>query len=160
MSPIEIPIPSISGEAAVGPLDYARASTNLRLARGLAGGVLGAVTGAVGTSLGTLPPQRSWYLGGAHSIHAHAPGTATGDAFWMVRAELTKGTPLIRPIIFADVGWAGDRAELMASSGRYRAVGVGAAALDGLVRLDLSHALSRALDAPRRWSLDLFVEVR
>lgn len=151
---------SISGEAAVGPLDYARASTNLRLARGLAGGVLGAVTGAVGTSLGTLPPQRRWYLGGVHSIHAHAPGAATGDAFWMARAELTKGTPLIRPMIFADVGWAGDRAELMASSGRYRAVGVGAAALDGLVRLDLSHALSRALDAPRRWSLDLFVEVR
>lgn len=76
----------------------------------------------------------------------------------MSRAEVTKGFPLIRPVLFADWGWAGDRALLSRVNPREHlwAAGVGAALFDGLVRFDVS----RALGERRGWSVDLFVEVR
>lgn len=147
---------TFKAEAAGGELDYGRGSGELRLAQGLGRGVVGAVTGAAGGSVGDLPPQRLWYLGGAQTIHAHEPGLAAGDAFWMGRAELTKGLPLLRPIIFGDVGWTGDRRDFTTSKTRYLAAGLGVAALDGLLRVDLS----RALDSSKRWSFDIFIEVR
>ncbi len=145
----------LKAEAAGGELNYVRASLEMRLAHGLGRGLLGSLSGGAGSSLGELPPQRGWYLGGAQTVHAHRVGAAAGDAFWMARAELTKGIPLIRPIIFADIGWAGDR-RAWNSTDRLLAAGVGAAALDGLLRFDVS----RALDASRRWSFDVFVELR
>ncbi len=147
---------TLRADGAGGELGYGRAFTELRLAHGLGRGVLGAVTSAAGTSVGTVPPQRLWYLGGAHTIHAHPAGAASGDAFWMTRAELTKGLPMIRPILFADLGWAGDRRDWTTTRERYWAAGLGAAALDGLVRFDVS----RAIDRSRRWQVDLFIEVR
>lgn len=146
---------ALKAEAAGGETNYARASLEMRLARGLGRGLLGSVSGGAGSALGELPPQRGWYLGGAQTVHAHRVGAAAGDAFWMARAELTKGIPLIRPIIFADIGWAGDR-RAWNSTDRLLAAGFGAAALDGLLRFDVS----RALDASRRWSFDVFVELR
>jgi hypothetical protein len=143
-------------EAAGGETDYGRASTELRLAQGFGRNAVASVTAAGGSSTGELPPQRLWYLGGAHSIHAHRPGVASGDAFWMTRAEVAKGFPMIRPVIFADLGWAGDRRDWLTTRERYWAVGIGASALDGLFRFDIS----RALDATKRWSLDVFLELR
>jgi hypothetical protein len=143
-------------EAAGGETGYGRASTELRLAHGFGRNAVASVTGGAGTSTGELPPQRQWYLGGAHSIHAHRPGVARGDAFWMARTEIAKGFPMIRPVIFADLGWAGDRRDWLTTRERYWAAGVGASALDGLFRFDVS----RAMDATRRWSLDIFLELR
>ncbi len=147
---------TIRGDGAGGTFVYGRGSAEVRLGLGLGRGVLGSITSAVGSSVGDVPPQRLWYLGGAHTIHAHRPGAARGNSFWMTRAELTKGLPLIRPIIFGDLGWAGGRSEFLTSRERYWAAGFGAAALDGLVRFDVS----RAMDATRRWQVDLFIEVR
>ncbi len=143
-------------EGADGPASYGRAAIDLRLAQGLFERTTLSVTGAAGTSIGTLPSQRHWYLGGAQTIHAHRPGTMSGDGFWFARAELTRGMPLIRPILFADVGWAGDRRDWLTSRDRLSAAGIGAAALDGLVRVDLS----RSLDGTKRWSFDIFLELR
>jgi hypothetical protein len=147
---------TLKGEGAGGERDNGRGSVELRLARGLGRGVLGAVTGAAGGSLGELPAQRLWYLGGPLSIHAHHPGAASGNAFWMGRAEITKGLPIVRPIIFGDVGWAGDRSTFATSARRLWAAGFGVAALDGLLRFDVS----RALDDSKRWTFDIFIEVR
>lgn len=143
------------GEGAGGELGYGRASAEFRLAQGLGDARSATLTAAGGSSVGTLPVQRGWYLGGAQTIHAHRVGAAVGDAFWMARAELTKGMPLIRPILFADAGWAGDR-NAWNSTDRLFAAGIGMAALDGLLRFDLS----RAMDASNRWSFDVFLEVR
>ena len=143
-------------EAAGGETEYGRASTELRLAHGFGRNAVASLTSAAGTSTGELPPQRLWYLGGAHTIHAHRPGVASGDAFWMARAEVAKGFPMIRPVIFADLGWAGDRRDWLTTRERHWAAGIGASALDGLVRFDIS----RALDASKRWSLDIFMELR
>lgn len=148
----------LSLEAAGGELGYGRAATELRLARGLGRGVLGTISGAAGSSIGTLPAQRQWHLGGAQTIHAHRVGALSGDAFWFGRAELTKGLPLIRPVLFADWGWAGDRDGLAQVHPRRHlwAAGMGAAFLDGLVRVDVARALGRR----DGWSVDLFLEVR
>ncbi len=147
---------TLRGEGARGERGYGRASVDLRLARGLGGWGLGAVTTAAGGSVGALPPQRAWYLGGPQTVHAFAPGTARGDAFWMARAEYTKGLPLIRPIIFGDVGWAGDRRQWRSAQERLLAAGVGASVFDGLLRVDLS----RTMDGSKRWSFDIFLEMR
>jgi len=144
-------------EGAGGELGYGRAATEVRFANGFGGAVV-SLTGAAGTSVGTLPSQRGWYLGGAQTIHAHPVGARAGDAHWMGRLELTKGWPLIRPVLFADWGWAGDRETLahVAPRDHLWAAGVGAAFLDGLVRFDIA----RALDSRKGWSADLFIEVR
>lgn len=143
-------------EGAGGETSYGRGAVDLRLARGFGRGATAVLSGAAGTSVGEVPPQRLWYLGGAHSIHAHRAGVARGDGFWMARAELSRGIPMIRPTIFADLGWAGDRRDWLTTRERYWAAGIGAAALDGLMRFDVS----RALDASKRWSLDVYVEIR
>jgi hypothetical protein len=143
-------------EAADGAASYGRGSLELRMAQGFGRSTTLSITGAAGSSLGELPPQRHWYLGGAHTIHAHRPGAASGDGFWFARAELTRGMPLIRPILFADLGWAGDRRDWLTSRERLWAAGIGGAALDGLLRFDIS----RALDGSRRWTLDVFLELR
>jgi hemolysin activation/secretion protein len=103
-----------------------------------------------------LPAQRGFYLGGPQTVHAHRVASASGNAFWFARAELTRGTPIIRPTLFADLGWAGDRAMFTQSSAEIAAVGIGAAALDGLVRFDIS----RAVRGGNRWGFDLFIDLR
>ncbi len=147
---------TVRAEGAGGERGYGRGSLEMRLAHGLGGRTVGALTGAAGASVGELPLQRHWQLGGAQTIHAHRAGSVSGDAFWLARAELTNGFPLVRPTLFADIGWAGDRREWQAPTRTYRSVGLGIALLDGLLRLDLS----RALDSSQRWSVDLFVEIR
>lgn len=148
----------VRAEGATGELSYGRAWGELRLAHGLGRGTMGALTSAVGTSTGTLPAQRLYYLGGAHTLHADRAGALAGDAFWLARTEVSRGWPLIRPVLFADWGWAGSRDELFktARPDHRWSVGLGAAIFDGVLRLDLS----RSMEAPHRWALDLFVDVR
>jgi hemolysin activation/secretion protein len=123
---------------------------------GLPRGIQSALTLAGGTSVGTLPPQRLWYLGDAYTVRGYRSGEISGDAFWIARAELSKGHPLLRPAIFADAGWAGARTNVARQDAPLVGVGAGATALDGLVRLDISHGLQRE----RRWRADFYFEVR
>jgi hypothetical protein len=143
-------------EAATGAASYGRAMTDLMVTRGLGSRTLATITGAAGSSVGDVPIQRFWYLGGAHTIHAQPAGALAGDAFWLARAELTRGNPLVRPILFGDVGWAGPRSEWATSYRPLNAVGAGLAMLDGLVRLDVSRPVTRA----NNWRVDLYFEVR
>ena len=84
------------------------------------------------------------------------PGAMSGDGYWFARAELSRGWPIFRPLLFADLGWAGDRDEWLTTRERQWAAGIGGAALDGLIRVDIS----RALDRSKRWSFDVFLELR
>jgi len=147
---------SFRGEAASGPVDYGRGLVELRLGRGLGERSAAALTAAAGGSRGVLPPQRSFYIGGPQTVHAQRVGSVSGNAFWFARAEITRGTPIIRPTLFADVGWAGDRALFRDSHVKVAAVGIGAAALDGLVRFDVS----RSVRGGQRWGFDLFIDLR
>jgi len=142
-------------EAARGRDNYARGMTELTVAHGF--GSTGQIkfTGASGYSLGDLPVQRLWYLGGPYTVHSYRAGSVAGDAFWMGRAQIASGQPVFRPVVFGDIGRAGQRDQFTSAS-PISAAGAGFAALDGFVRFDVSRAISPA----RQWRLDLYFEIR
>lgn len=136
--------------------EHARLMTEITVVRGIGDRWSATITGGAGASAGTLPTQRLWYLGGAHTVRGHRAGTAAGDAFWLARSELAFGHPLVRPAIFFDVGWAGDRRQWDSPGKPLTGVGIGASALDGLLRLDVS----RGLTHDRLTRLDFYFELR
>jgi hypothetical protein len=128
-------------EAAAGAFDYARASMELTVSRALLRNVDGALTGAAGTSGGEMPVQRWWYLGGAHTIRGQPVGAVAGNSFWMSRAELGSSFVLARPVLFADVGWAGDRSDFNAPGRPLSGAGAGVSVLDGMLRFDVAKGI-------------------
>lgn len=134
---------------------YGRAAVQLGLTRSL-GLFSGALQLSGGGSLGQLPAQRGFYLGGTRTLSGLSFGTAGGDAFWLARAEVSRGVPLIRPVLFADLGWAGARSDWRSGYRPLSDVGIGLRALDGLVRVDVA----RALYPVSRTRLSLAIERR
>jgi hypothetical protein len=128
-------------EAAAGTFDYARASADLTVSRALLARVDGSLTVAGGTSGGALPVQRWWYLGGAHTVRGQPTGAVAGNSFWMGRAEFGSSFVLVRPVVFADIGWAGDRGDFGNPGQPISGVGAGVSALDGMIRFDLAKGI-------------------
>jgi len=143
-------------ESGTGKTSYGRAMTELTLSHGFGANALFALTGAAGSSLGALPTQRWWFLGSPYTVHGQRAGAAAGSAFWLGRAEFSDGFPLVRPVVFADVGWAGPRDRFAIDSRAISGAGVGAAILDGLIRLDVS----RGVRPTHGWRADLYLEIR
>jgi hemolysin activation/secretion protein len=125
--------------------------------RGIGNGAV-ALTVAGGTSVGVLPIQRNWFLGGTHTVRGLRPGTGVGDAFWLARAEAGYGFSAVRPVIFGDIGWAGDRASWSDVGTPLSGVGAGFSILDGLVRFDVARGLQPA--GQRGWRVDAYLEGR
>jgi hypothetical protein len=134
---------------------YGRAALDLTASTGIAGGAA-SVTLAGGSAVGTLPTQRYWFLGGSQTVRGQGPGRETGDAFWLARIELARGTALMRPTLFSDFGWAGDRHDWQKIGLPMSGVGAGFSVLDGLVRFDVA----RGLNPDRVWRVDTYVEAR
>ena len=147
-------------EAAAGTFDYTRGALDLTLSRGLGGGFEAAVTGSAGTSGGALPPQREWFIGGAHTVRGQRPSLTqpgqVGNSYWLGRAELGKQFMVVRPSVFGDLGWAGDRSDWSHPGRPVSGAGIGASILDGLFRADLS----RGIWPRKRTLLDLYFEAR
>lgn len=143
-------------ETATGKQSYARGMSELTVSRGLLSNALFSITGAAGTSAGMLTTQRLWFLGGPYTVHGQPAGAAVGDAFWLGRAELSQGYPLVRPIVFADVGWAGARKTFAQSAHKISGAGIGASMLNGLIRLDVS----RGIRPNGTWRADFYLEIR
>ncbi|HYD51166.1 MAG TPA: hypothetical protein VEA99_01015, partial [Gemmatimonadaceae bacterium] len=136
-------------------IGYGRAAFDATVTRGL-GPVALALTGMAGSALGELPVQRHWYLGGAYTVRGQRPGAASGDAFWMGRAELGAEHRVARSLLFADIGWAGDR-RLWREVGRpLSSVGAGISLVDGLVRFDVA----RGIWPEEQWRVYSYVEAR
>ncbi|HET7551035.1 MAG TPA: hypothetical protein VFK04_07080 [Gemmatimonadaceae bacterium] len=131
----------LRAELGTGTFDYTRGSVEATVSHAIGEKLVGALTGSAGASGGTLPVQRLWYLGGPFTVHGQGPGTAVGDAYWFGRAELGWGTSKLRPIVFGDIGWAGDRHDWRNPGRPISGAGVGASVLDGLIRFDLSHGI-------------------
>lgn len=142
-------------EGATGANDYGRVMLETVSSKGL-GPVIASVTAAGGTSEGELPAQRQFFLGGLHSVRGLQPGTMTGSAFWMSRAELGTNKMAARPVVFGDFGWAGNREDWGKFGRPMTGVGVGMSFLDGLARIDLARGIHP------RWAtrLDLYLEAR
>lgn len=141
-------------EAAKGDSMYARAALDVTASHGL-GPLAAAITVAGGSSAGRLPPQRRWYLGGSQTVRGQSPDTAqTGNAFWLTRAELGESGTGVRPAIFADLGWVGDRDKLRDVGRPMSGVGAGVSFLDGLFRFDVA----RGLYPRKQYRVDLYLE--
>jgi hypothetical protein len=150
----------LRGEAAAGTFDYSRGALDATLSRGFGSGFSAALTGSAGYSGGALPPQRSWYIGGSHTVRGQRPSLTepgqSGNSYWLGRGELGKQFTVARPSIFYDVGWAGDR-DTWSHPGRpVSGAGAGVSFLDGLFRMDVS----RGIWPRQRTLLDLYFEAR
>ena len=136
-------------------IGYGRAAFDATVSRSL-GPVAAAITGMAGSSVGELPVQRHWYLGGAYTVRGQRPGVASGNAFWMARAEMGADTKAVRHLLFADMGWAGDRRAWGEVGRPLSSVGAGWSFLDGLVRFDVA----RGIHPEKQWRVNSYVEAR
>jgi hypothetical protein len=138
---------------------YARGAADITVSHGLPWQLMGAVTLSGGTTAGTVPVQRLWYLGGAQSVRGQRPDTSlSGNSYWLTRTELAYDIGGVRPSLFGDIGWTGDR-ELLYNNQLGRpmsGVGAGASFMDGLFRFDVA----RGLYPQERWRVDMYVEAR
>ena len=135
---------------------YGRGAMDLTVSQGFPRGAA-ALTLSGGTSVGELPPQRRWYLGGAHTVRGQRADTAvTGNAFWLTRLELGGRLQAARPVVFGDLGWVGSRTAWRDVGRPMSGAGVGVSILDGLVRFDLS----KGIQPVRRVRFDMYVEAR
>jgi hypothetical protein len=146
---------SLRAEGAGGEAEYGRFMAEQSLVRGFGSRIV-ATFAAAGTSVGDLVPQCMWYLGGGPTLRGYRAGETAGNAFWFGRSELARGSPMVRPAVFFDVGWAGDREAWKVSPGILRGAGAGITAMDGLARLDVARGLSHG----GRWRADLYFELR
>jgi hypothetical protein len=137
---------------------YGRAALDLTASHGLGNGAA-ALTLAGGSSLGVLPPQRYWYLGGTWTVRGERPGLGNavgGNAFWLARSEVAYGLGVLRPVLFADLGWAGDRTKWRDMGRPLSGVGAGTSIMDGLIRFDVA----RGIYPEKQWRLNAYVEGR
>jgi len=135
---------------------FGRGALDLTFTQGF-GAFAAALTVSGGTSAGVLPAQRRWYLGGAHTVRGQRADTAqSGNAYWLGRLEAGRAMQGLRPVVFGDLGWTGDRTMWRDVGRPLSGVGVGASMLDGLIRLDLS----RGLHPRKQFRLDMYVEAK
>ena len=143
-------------EAVTGSRDFLRGMFDATVSHGLTSKFDGALTLAGGTSAGHVPIQREWFLGGSQTVRGEPAGAAIGDAFWMSRVELGSSFVGARPVVFYDVGWAGDRHDFSNPGRPISGAGVGASFLDGLVRFDVA----RGIYPEKKIRANLYVEAR
>lgn len=143
-------------EAAAGDFDYSRASLQSTVSHGLTRYFDGALTAGAGTSGGALPIQKQWFLGGVRTVRGQRPGADVGNAFWLSSVELGTSAAGIRKVVFADMGWAGDRNNFAHPGRPLSGAGVGVSFLDGLVRVDAA----RGIYPEKKIRSNLYVEAR
>lgn len=147
---------AVRAEGAGGEARFGRFMAEQSLMQGFGQRVQATLSAGAGISVGDLPPQRLWYLGGGQTLRGYRAGELAGNAFWLGRVELARGSSLFRPAVFFDIAWAGDRDTWAHSFGTRRGVGTGITTLDGVARLDVA----RGLDGGGRWRLDLYFDLK
>jgi hypothetical protein len=137
---------------------YGRAALDLTGSHGIGTGAA-SVTLAAGSSVGVLPTQRFWFLGGTQTVRGQRPGLApgqAGNAFWLARGEVAYGLGALRPVVFGDLGWAGDRTKWRDIGQPLSGVGVGTSIMDGLVRFDVA----RGIYPEKGWRVNAYLDAR
>ena len=143
-------------EAATGDQSYGRGMVDMTFTNSLFRGVDGALTLGAGYSGGDVPLQRQWFLGGSQSVRGQTAGVARGDAFWMGRVELGTNAVGARPVVFYDIGWAGNRNRFTDPGKPISGAGIGVSFLDGLARFDVA----RGIYPEHKIRANLYLEAR
>jgi hypothetical protein len=79
-----------------------------------------------------------------------------GNSYWLTHLEVGRGSVAARRVLFADVGWAGDRKSWNAMGRPASGVGAGLSMLDGLVRIDLA----RGVYPRQQWRFGTYLEAK
>ena len=143
-------------EGAVGDSAYGRGALDLTASHGL-GRLATSLTVAGGSSVGALPPQRYWFLGGSQTVRGQSPDTAqSGNAFWLTRLEVGSSNAGVRPMVFGDLGWTGDRTKMTQNIHPMSGAGAGVSFLDGLIRFDVA----RGIYPRKQFRVDMSLEAK
>lgn len=136
-----------------GDFEYLRTSLLGRLALPLPLELRLGLEVAGGTSTGTLPAQRTWYLGGPRTLRGYGPRVLAGSDFVRGRVEVQRTAPFGAVSVFGDAGWAGRR-ELWSTDDALYSIGLGVSILDGLFRLDGAYGMRD----PTGFRLDAYLD--
>lgn len=131
----------LGAEAGTGSsFDYLQPRVTIKARLDLGRHAAMALRSRAGWTAGDVPAQRAWRLGGLETVRGYQHGVRQGDSYWTARLELTYRRPVLRPVAFADFGWAGDVEDWPSGSGRNDVIwsaGGGVSFLNGLFRSDL-----------------------
>jgi hypothetical protein len=108
------------------------------------------LNGWAGAGAGDSVPQREFRLGGTHTLRGYEAGTFRGPSAYAASVDVSLRRRGLSPVVFADVGQSSTRGVTFRGDPRV-SVGVGLAALGGLVRVHVARPL--ASGAP--WRFDL-----
>lgn len=95
------------------------------------------LTGRGGVTTNDPLPQSAFRLGGLKTVRGFNYGTYTGQAFWSAQGDWTPLKGDVRPVLFVDVGQAGDLDDVFAQRPLVGA-GVGLSFFNGILRFDFS----------------------
>jgi len=85
-----------------------------------------------------VPFQRLWGLGGLETVRGFIFGSQRGNSFWLAQLELSPKRKSITPVIFGDVGWAGDTSDWPNDiNDPLWSLGIGASFFYGVFRTEL-----------------------
>ena len=144
---------TLRGEAAVGDARYARGLATLGWTA-LLGNWLGVgVRGSFGLASRDAPPDALFHPGGTRSLRAFRGGARSGEAVWLLRAEVGAGVAAARWVAFTDLGRAGARDDIPWAPDA-ASVGSGVSLLDGILRLDLARAVRGGDD----WRIHFYLD--
>ena len=85
--------------------------------------------------------QAAFRLGGIGTVRGHDYGVRRGSAFWAAQVDVAPVPGRLRPVLFLDAGQTGRAGDLF-SERVLAGAGVGLSLFGGLLRFDLSRALS------------------
>ena len=145
----------LRAEAAGGDSNYVRGLFDVTMT-GAFSRVAGALTLSAGAAEGALPPQRRFYLGGMQTIRGQTALTASGNTFWMTRAELGTRNTGTRTVVFGDLGWAGRREDFQSPGRPLAGAGIGWSFLDGLIRADIA----RGIWPTKQWRFNMHLDAK
>jgi hypothetical protein len=123
-----------------GDYDFLRPLVRLRGDRPLGSSTRLALSAVAGVGLGELPIQRRWQIGGARTVRGHDPAALRGESVFLLRGEISRGSPARSLSLFGDLGWAGDREELSGAR-PLQGFGLGFSSFGESLRIELAQGM-------------------
>ncbi|NIR42704.1 MAG: hypothetical protein GWN99_02415 [Gemmatimonadetes bacterium] len=118
--------------------DYAQPRAGLEGRLDLGDVIAVAFDARAGWTAGTAPLQRLWGIGGLETVRGFTYGSLRGDSYWHAQLELSPRRKPITPVLFGDVGWAGETGDWPSSQvDPLWSAGIGVSYLWGVLRTDL-----------------------
>jgi hypothetical protein len=131
----------LHGQAAAGERSFVSVGT----ATDLVGPLLGPFTGGLRVQAAVAndqaPRQAHYYLGGYKTIRGYPVNARSGPAALILTGEIGTAVPLVRLVLFGEVGWA-DRLRRLLDDRGLATIGGGLSIADGILRVDIARGVS------------------